>query len=80
MKKLLDIARRQLPSGKIHGLGATGFLLALGLLGYYEWAGDAASAEKVLVVLLALLAPAPFHSRNDEPRDATSEEPEEPTS
>lgn len=63
--KILDIIRKQLPSDKLHGLGAAGMLFAIGLLGYYEYVGDKHSAETVLIALLGLLFPAPFRSTND---------------
>lgn len=76
MKYVLDLLKQQLPSTKLHGLGTTAFVIALALLGYYEYVGDGESAEKVLMALLTLLVPAPLHPRADEPAEApTTEEP-----
>jgi len=68
---LLTTLRRQLPKAEMHGFGT---LLALGLfaaLGYYEHVGDHATAQKILIALLAIIAPAPFRSQNasDAPAD-----------
>lgn len=64
MKNLISTLLAQLPSSKLHALGSTALVVALGLLGYYEYVGDAENAKYVLVAVLGLLVPAPLHSRN----------------
>lgn len=66
MKQLLPILLRQLPKAEIHGLGAAILAATLALLGYYEYVGNEANADKVLAVLLGLILPAAFRSRNTE--------------
>lgn len=64
MNKLLAFIKTQLPTAKLHGLGSSALLVALGLLGYFEYAGDHASAAIVLATVLGLLMPAPVRTNN----------------
>ena len=66
MTKLLAFLKSQLPIAKLHGLGSSALLIALGLLGYFEYQGDQASATLVLATVLGLLMPAPVRSNNED--------------
>jgi hypothetical protein len=75
VRKILSTIIAQLPDTQLHGLGTITLLATLGLLGYYEYVGNAESAQAVLLTLLGLILPAPFRSRNDAalPVDAENE-------
>lgn len=65
MNDLITTLKRQLPTAKIHELGSAALVIVLGLLAYFEYVGDDASAEKALIALLAMLIPAPVRSNNN---------------